>query len=244
MKKITKFFYVIYLITGISIIAGCKKTTQDTTQNSTGSVTDIEGNIYKTVVIGTQVWMAESLKTTQYNDGVSIPNVTDSIPWRTLTSPAYCWYDNDITNKDKYGALYNWYAAKSEKLCPTGWHEPTDTDYNTLEMTLGIPLAEIEIWGWQGTDQGTQMKSKSGWDAGGNGTNTSGFNALPGGYRQGLHGTFYGKGILTYFWSSTDDAINGKPTVAWYRRLDGANNRIYKATTDKTGGKYIRCVQN
>ena len=90
-----------------------------------GSITDKDGNVYRTIQIGTQVWMAENLKTTKYNDGNSIPNVTDNTTWRNLATPAYCYYNNDgVTNKSIYGALYNWFTVNTGKLCPTGWHVP------------------------------------------------------------------------------------------------------------------------
>jgi uncharacterized protein (TIGR02145 family) len=125
-------------------------------------------------------------------------------------------------------------------LCPAGWHVPTDGEFNTLELYLGIPSAQIDNWGWRGTDQGDQMKNTTGWASGQNGTNTSGFSALPGGYRYAADGAFNAVGILTYWWSSTElDA-----TRSWYRRLDGSNSDIYKAATEKRGGKYVRCVKN
>ena len=85
------------------------------------TVKDIDGNVYKTVTIGKQVWMAENLKTTKYNDGTSISLVTDSTAWKALITPAYSWYNNDIANKEIYGALYNWFAVKTNKLCPAIW---------------------------------------------------------------------------------------------------------------------------
>ena len=101
-----------------------------------GSVSDIDGNEYKTIQIGTQEWMAENLKTTKYNDGNSIPNVTDIIEWSNLTTGAYCWYNNDAAaNKATYGALYNWFAVNTDKLCPTNWHVPSDC---RMERTYNI----------------------------------------------------------------------------------------------------------
>ena len=205
-------------------------------------VTDIEGNLYKTVAIGTQIWMAENLKTTKYNDNTDIPNVTDATAWIGLTTPGYSWYGNTIANKDIYGAMYNWFTVATGNLCPAGWHEPTNAEYNTLEVYLGLQ-PPVDDWGWRGTDQGTQLKSTTGWDAEGNGTNTSGFTALPGGYRHYGTANFWGLGTLAYFWSSSDDAINGNPTVAWYRLLDSVEPRISKMTTTKTAGKYVRCVK-
>ena len=207
-------------------------------------VADNQGHIYKTVQIGQKVWMAENLKVTRLNDLTEIPNVPASANWNVLSTPAYCVYDNVAANANTYGLLYNWFALNTGQLCPTGWHEPTDAEFNTLEITLGMAPADVNIWGWRGVDQGQKAKSTTGWLNNGNGTNTSGLTVLPGGYRQHTTGNFPGLGILTYFWSSTDDAANGNSDVAWYRRMDGDNNAIYKATTLKIGGKYVRCVKD
>lgn len=205
---------------------------------------DIEGNLYETVNIGTQVWMTENLRTTKYNNNTTIPNIIENNAWQALTGPGYCWFDNDIKYKATFGALYSWQTINEGALCPTGWHVPTDGEFNILEIYLGIPADQVDFWGWRGTDQGKKMKSILGWENGGNGTNTSGFNGLSGGYRQATFGDFYALGVLTYWWTSTDDSANGKSDVAWYRRLDATNNDIYKATTLKRGGKYVRCIKN
>ena len=105
---------------------------------ATPNVVDIDGNVYHTVTIGTQVWMVENLKTTKYNDGTAIPLVTDNTAWGALTTPGYCWYNNDsATYKNTYGALYNWYAVNTGKLAPTGWHVPTDSEWTVLTTYLG-----------------------------------------------------------------------------------------------------------
>ncbi|MGD0754897.1 MAG: FISUMP domain-containing protein, partial [Bacteroidales bacterium] len=211
------------------------------TVNETGTVKDIDNNTYNTVKIGTQWWMAENLKTTTYSTSTSIPYVTDNTTWAGLSTPAYCYYNNnEATYGELYGALYNWFAVNTGNLCPTGWHVPTDADFNTLELYLGMPPAQVDVWGWRGTDQGTQMKSTSGWNSNGNGTNTSGFTALPGGYRYAADGTYNSVGDLTYWWSSTQDLA----TTAWYRRLDATQTGSYKATTEMTAGKSIRCVKD
>lgn len=210
------------------------------TVHEKGTVTDIEGNVYITVKIGTQWWMAENLKTTKYTDGTDIPNITDDAQWVALTTAAYSWYNNsETTYKPLYGGLYNWYALSAGNLCPTGWHVPTDTEFNTLELFLGVPSAEIDNWGWRGTDQGAQMKSTGGWINSGDGTNSSEFTGLAGGYRYGASGTFNAIGVLTYWWTSTMDGTS----AAWYRRLDGANSDIYKGSTSLKGGKYVRCIK-
>jgi uncharacterized protein (TIGR02145 family) len=202
-------------------------------------VADIEGNLYSTVTIGTQVWMAENLKTTKYNDDTPIPNITADEEWIVITSPAYCWFGNNISNKNIYGALYNWYVVGTGKLCPDGWHVPSDEEYKTLEKVLGMSTDQADLWNWRGTDQGSQMKSTSGWTEGGNGTNSSGFNGLAGGYRFGATGAFNALGILTYWWSSEHNADQGV-----YRRLDYDNNGVYRSVTSKRGGKYVRCIKN
>ena len=204
-------------------------------------VTDIEGNIYKTVIIDTEVWMAENLKVTKFNDNVDITLVSDAAEWIGLTNPGFCWYNNDPDfNKPVYGALYNWYAASSANICPTGWHAATNDEYDAMEVSLGLAQADINIWGWRGTDHGSKMKNTTGWNSGENGTNTSGFSALPGGYRFYNDGQYNGQNTLGYWWTATEhDADRG-----WYRRLDGNNTAVYKASTDKRAGKAIRCVKD
>ncbi len=203
-------------------------------------VADAEGNLYNTLKIGSQVWMTENLRTTKLNDNTSITELTDNDQWIGTSSPAYCWYNNDISYKPTCGALYNWYAVNTGKLCPSGWHVPTNEEFNTLELELGMATDQLDLWGWRGTDQGTKMKTTSGWDEGGNGTNSSGFSALPGGYRFGVTGEFFLLTTITYWWTATEhDADRG-----WYRRLDSSSSGVYRASTAKKGGKYIRCVKN
>ncbi len=205
------------------------------------NVADIDGNSYKTVTIGTQTWFAENLKTEHYSDNTVIPNVTDDAAWIALTTAAYSYYNNDEgTNKPLYGALYNWYAANNEYLCPVGWHVPEESEFSTLELTLGMDASVVATWDFRGTDQGTQMKSTTGWTSGQNGTNTSGFNAVPGGYRYNVDGTYNLAGSMTYFWAANElDATRG-----WYRRLDGTQTGVSKGATEKPAGKYIRCVKD
>lgn len=204
-------------------------------------VSDNDGNTYTTVKIGNQVWMAENLKTTKYNDDAAIPNVIVDSEWGALRTGAYCWANNDeATNKPLYGALYNWYAVETGKLCPTGWHVPTDNDFMALEMTLGMTQAQADGTEWRGTDQGTRLKSTTGWSLDGNGTNTSGFRAMPAGYRFYGDGTTKGLGLITYFWTSN----NVDDLISTYRRLDAEETEVYRSATHKEAGKSIRCVKN
>jgi uncharacterized protein (TIGR02145 family) len=207
------------------------------------NIADIEGNTYKTVTIGTQVWMAENLATTRWNTNALIPNVTGNPEWAALVTPAYCWFNNDEgTYKSLYGALYNWYAVNAANLCPTGWHVPTDDEFSTMEGYLGLPADSLSNWAWRGAaiQLGNQLKNTSGWANGGNGTNTSGFSALPGGYRYGLNGIFTNLTDITYWWTSTPQ----NSTLAWYRELASSRITSYRASVEYHGGKYVRCLKN
>jgi len=189
------------LIVGLMALAlffNCNPTSSDNSSGS-GTVKDVDGNVYHTIKIGTQTWTVENLKTTHYNDGTAIPNVTNTFSWENLTTEAYCWYDNDsVTNKNTYGALYNWYAVNTGKLAPAGWHVPTDAEWDTLAEYLG------------GADAaGEALKDTTCWNSPNTGaTNRSGFSALPGGCRNG-NGYFDLVGHYGYWWSATaNDASN------------------------------------
>jgi len=184
--------------------------------------------------------MAENLATTSFRNGSGIANITSDALWIAASTPAYCWYNNDNGNKGSYGALYNWFTVNTGNLCPTGWHAPTDDEFVTLEEYLGLNPANAYDWTWRGTDQGTQMKNTFGWNASGNGTNTSGFTAVPAGYRYAVTGTFNDVGNIGYFWTASQvDA-----STSLYRRLDGSQTGIYRSGVDKQGGKSIRCVKD
>ena len=203
-------------------------------------VSDAEGYLYKTVLINNKVWMAENLRTKKYNDNSDVTNVTDGAAWAALTTEAYCWYGNDeTTNKPLYGALYNWYAVNKGTLCPTGWHVPADVEFKGLETFLGMTQAQADGFSWRGTDQGTLLKNTAGWTTG-NGTNTVGFTALPGGYRYYFDGGFAGAGTIGYWWT----ADQASPTNALYRRLDGANAGVFREGAVKAAGKSVRCIKN
>jgi len=240
MKNKRRILSQMLLIIALILIftSGCEK---DDPEIITGSLTDLSGNTYITVEIGSQTWMGENLKTTKYNDGKDIPNVTVNSAWTRLTTPGYCWYDNDeTTNKPVYGAIYNWYTANTGKLCPTGWHVPTDAEFKTLEMYLGMTQEQADETTWRGTNQGSQMKSSTGWSAGKGSTNTSGFSALPGGFRYYADGSFFNEGTLSYWWCSDESS----PATGNYRRLDGSNDGVYREGTTKAAGKYVRCVMD
>jgi len=112
--------------------------------------------------------------------------------------------------------------------------------FNSLEIALGMQADQSHVWGWRGTNHGFKMKNNTGWGENGNGNNSSGFSAIPGGYRFGADGTFVFQTTITYWWASTEnDADRG-----WYRRLDSASDQVYRASTSKKGGKYVRCVKD
>jgi len=203
------------------------------------SASDLSGNTYATLLIGTQLWMRTDLKTAKYNDNTDIPNVTGNTEWAALTTPAYSWFDN--VPSTVLGMLYNWYAVETGKLCPSGWHVPSDNEFKTLERFLGMSAAEADGAGWRGTNQGTQLKATTTWNPN-TGTNSSGFAALGGGYRHGALGTFADFAVVTYWWSSTlhwDDT-----TKALYRRLDSVEGRVFREGVSRAGGKYVRCLKN
>jgi len=217
-----------------------------TTLPANETVTDIDGNVYTTVTIGTQVWMVENLKTTHYRNGEAITNVTDNTAW-TTAGPAYCWYNNDATsNKATYGALYNWFAVvDSRNVAPTGWHVPTDAEWTILTNYL-----TNNGYGYQGSgsDIAKSMAATSGWTNFGTlGTigndptsnNSSGFKAVPGGYRYYSNGGFDDIDNGGDWWSSTPyDA-----SLAIIRNLyfDNVNNRSFN--NNKQFGFSIRCLK-
>ncbi|MCO5247713.1 MAG: hypothetical protein M9887_02020 [Chitinophagales bacterium] len=205
-----------------------------------GSVSDIEGNKYATIRIGSQTWMAENLKTTKYNDGSNIPNVTNNTSWSNLNSGAWVLYNNDISYS-YLGNLYNWHAVNSGKLCPNGWHIPTDDDWTKLEQTLGLPSSETEVFGWRGEAQsiGSKLKSARGWETNDNSTNQSGFSALPGGYRL-PNGSFMNISLNGLWWSSTENTAD----IAWARNLYHKNSSIDRGVDPKNHGYSCRCVKD
>lgn len=167
-------------------------------------VTDVEGNIYQTVTIGTQVWMTENLKTTKLRDGTPITFINEEgCDFGSDTEPRFCWYDFNDSNKEIYGAMYNWPAVNTKKLCPAGWHAPSDIEWQVLEVYLGMSQVDAESFGYRGTDEGYKLKSVEGWSFNGNGSNSSSFNALPGGYRWGDCSGFSDIGFMGNWWTST-----------------------------------------
>ena len=201
---------------------------------NSNTLKDIDGNRYKTVTIGTQVWMKENLKTTRYNDGTPIPLVSDNEAWIELTSPAFCWHNNELANKEVYGALYNWHAVSTGKLCPQGWHVPVDSEWVRLKSFLDED-------GF-GEDTGNKLKEAgpSHWKSpNSEATDESGFTGLPGGYRS-FNGSFNYLGVSGYWWSSTEYA--GTTVYLWILRHKF--NGFYRYISEKTNGFSVRCIKD
>jgi uncharacterized protein (TIGR02145 family) len=196
------------------------------------AVKDIEGNIYPTTLIGQKVWMAENLKTTKYNDGTPIPLVTGEKEWGAMKKAAYCWYNNDIENGEVYGALYNYFAATSKKICPVGWHVPSNEEWTTLVAVLGDEATA-----------GNKLK-EAGMDHWNNAlvvvTNEYDFTALPAGYRA-FTGDFPSDGNNYAIWWTTSEFDAAK---AWNRGLYFNTPRIFNGYRDKRSGFSIRCVKD
>ena len=204
------------------------------------TVTDIDGNVYNTVVIGNQEWMAENLKVTHYRNGDPIQHTTDYAEWAGLTTGSYCYPVNDFINVDTYGNLYNGYTLfDNRNIAPEGWHVPTDQEWIELEMYLGMSYEEAHNILWRGTNEGGKLKEAgtTHWaPPNTGGTNESGFTALPGGYFSP-----YGEmGYIGYFWSSTESEYNRD----WTRTIEHNSARIARLSVNKQAAHSIRCVRN
>ncbi|MGD9977589.1 MAG: fibrobacter succinogenes major paralogous domain-containing protein [Bacteroidales bacterium] len=199
----------------------------------TSTITDVDGNAYNIVTIGTQTWMAENLRTSKYNDGTAIPYVTDDMEWST---PAYSWYNHDAsTYKNSYGALYNWYTVNTGKLCPANWHVPTDdewtvlTDYLGGTSVAGGKLKETGTTHWRSPNAGA--------------TNESRFTALPVGYYRYDNGGMFGHfGLVGYWWSSTE--YNTLKTTAWNRQMIYTTTVVDRNYLKKSYGLSVRCIKD
>jgi uncharacterized protein (TIGR02145 family) len=208
-------------------------------EGNSGSFTDVrDGKTYKTVKIGGKVWMTENL--------AYLPSVSPSSQG-SETVPYYYVYDYQNTdvaaakqqpNYTTYGVLYNWPAAVA--ACPVGWHLPSDAEWKELEIELGMTQAGADKTGLRGTNQATQMKTTSGWYDFGNGTNTSGFSALPGGYRNLNGGEFHNIEYTGYWWSSTEQSGSG----AWHRYIDQSYTVVLRFSTVKAHGLSVRCIRD
>jgi uncharacterized protein (TIGR02145 family) len=212
-----------------------------------GTVSDIEDNEYKTLSIGTgtkgsQVWMAENLKTTKFNDGTAIPLVTDNSVWIGLSTPAYCWpWNDEEVSKNPYGALYNGYTIATGKLCPTGWHVPTDAEWHQFILFLDpdaiLDRIESNLAGGKIKEIGTTHWTQPNIGA----TNESGFTALPVGHR-GNFGDFSSEGLIAVWWSSTENGTD----YMWARSVIFEQSFVHRGegADTKIKGFSVRCLKD
>jgi len=196
-----------------------------------------DGYDYSTVQIGDQCWFAENCR--------YLPEVSPSSEG-SETEPYYYVYDYEGTdvaaaqttdNYATYGVLYNWPAVMEPGICPSGWHIPTDLEWQTMEMALGMSASAASSTGWRGTDQGSQMKSTTGWNNGGNGTNSSGFNGYPGGFR--YSGGFGSNGNYGGWWSASESG-----SYSWLRVLTYGNDNVLRDSYSRNNGFSARCVRD
>lgn len=200
--------------------------------------TDGSGNNYPVVELGTQVWTAINLKTTHYNDGTSIPLVTSSSEWTYNDSPAYCWLNNDETRavSNNYGALYNMHVVETDKLCPLGWHVPSDEEWQTLDIYIGMSEEEASSKEWRGT-QGSLLKATKAWGIG-SGTDNYGFTALPAANRDYYNGDFqYLDNIYCFWWVGDGGYYN-------CRKLYYGSKGISRTRNNVSTGNSVRCVKD
>ncbi len=251
LQVISRLLVLIAIFSVIS--AGCKKESLDELNpyngKSTavfnplklyGTVTDQDGNVYKSITIGTQTWMAENLRTTKYRNGVSISEVTDNTEWLNTNEGAYC-NNHNSSNCDTiatFGRLYNWYAVSdSRNIAPIGWHVPSDEEWTTLITSLGGD----ELAGEKLKETGI-----SHWFQNPYASNESGFTGLPAGYRHTAEGEFVGLGLITFWWSSTeaDTAWHNNPLWARYRYMVYLEKGTGRGNWIKELGFSIRCVKD
>jgi uncharacterized protein (TIGR02145 family) len=206
-----------------------------------GTVIDFEGNTYKTIRIGSQTWMAENLRSTKYRNGTPISYIKDARLWGTNTTGAWCYYNNDPSLNLPYGKLYNWFAVENaNNVCPTGWHVPSDTEWNTLIGFLDNAYSPNATENQSGK-AGEMLKTAGTayWKYWNEATNSSGFSAIPGAYRTSDGGfTVFDK--EGYWWSSTPTYTD----FAWYRSMFNNHSGVYRNYLNKTVGFSIRCVKD
>lgn len=232
MRKNTLFSILILALVLSIVLNSCEKVekAEDSEEKNTATMTDIDGNTYKTITIGTQTWMLENLKVTRYRNGDSITHVP-GYEWTSTKIGAFCIYDNDSTNKNVYGCLYNWYAiSDSRNIAPVGWHVPTNDELKTLLEYLGNgaggKLKEVGTTHWNTPNTGA--------------TNETGFTAIPTGSRNSCNAVYQGKGTVVNYWSST--SYNENDAHEYYLQHD--NEYFTACWAPKTYGLPIRLIKD
>lgn len=205
---------------------------EDKTFSTIGTLTDVEGNSYKVVSIFTQVWMAENLRTTKYNDGTDILTNLSDAEWITTTSGAYAIYDNSAANEAIYGKLYNWYAVtNSKKICPAGWHVPTPSEWSLLIDNIG---------GFFYAGDKLKESGSAHWTTANLGTDNYGFKVLPGGYRWEYNGVYDQLGHTAVFWQTTGAAETDIKT----QRFWSSSRQSIQDYGYKNAGYSVRCIRD
>jgi uncharacterized protein (TIGR02145 family) len=205
-----------------------------TFNKGSAQVTDIDGQVYKTTIINKHSWMAENLNVSHFRNGDIVPQATTREEWYQSGKdhkPAWCYYDNDSDNEETYGKLYNWYALTDARgLVPKGWHVPTDPEWTVLTTFLG---KEHDI-------AAPKMKATSGWNDNGNGSNETGFTALPGGYCNDI-GYFANMGSSGRWWTSTSFSDGA---FGWYGFLYSGSSKVIRYYTNVAAGISVRCIKD
>lgn len=239
IKEIPGTLIVMTLVFFLIISGSCSKKAEEPEPEpviDSGTVADADGNLYKTIKLGEQWWMAENLRTAKFSDCSFIAHVTDSVHWSSLSSPAFCYYDNDPENKTIYGSLYNWYAVNSGKLAPEGWHIPDESEWATLMAYLGgenLAGGKMKSTGTIHNGSGLWFEPNTG------ATNSSRMSVHPGGLRF-TNGYFYSISRYAFFWSATSN----NDTSAWTHYFLFNNTCEGKFINNKTIGFSVRCVKN
>lgn len=218
--KLTLSLFLICLV-----FATCKK------DKGMPTVTDVDGNVYHTVKIGTQTWMVENLKTTKFNDGSPITPITDNTAWVNTLGPAYCYYNNDATKKTPYGALYNWQAVNTGKLAPKGWHVPSKVEFETLFNTIGGDVSTAHKLKELGNSHWPIFNVSA--------TDDYGFALMPSGFRSPI-GNFVSINQTSYVWSST--SISAGSSTALH--VDHNGDDLELPGYSQINGFSVRCVKD
>ena len=239
MKMIKLLSMLLFVL--CACLSGCKKDKEEILEK--GSVTDIQGNVYETVKIGNLEWMTENLRVKYFTDEVEIAYIYDAEDWQSTNTPAYTYYNNNSDYALTHGALYNWYAVNTGKLCPDGWRVPSDNDWKTLEgkvdSNFGIGHTEWDKDDRRGYDAGLRLKATTGWALEGNGSNRFDFTAYPSGFRAS-NGDFEGMEYLGQWWTSTEISEH----QVYRRTLYHDDSGVGRYPTVKGNGYSVRCLRN
>ena len=237
--------FILLIVVSCLTVIGCKKEEEAPYVIERGTVTDVDGNVYETVKIGNQWWMAENLRVTKFNDGTPVQYISvimgeDSL-WANAVTSVYCFINDTL-----FGCLYNAHAIRSEKnIAPSGWHVPTDEEWRELEQTIGMTADEAGQTGWRGTNQANLLASQYnvGWPAndqseGLYGSDFYGFNAKPANVRA-HDGRTNTQNNSAWWWCKSSLGSN-----YYYRTIDTYHQRIFRQTTYPAYGMSIRCVKD